>query len=32
LLVAGRFVIIDGETSYHGPRHAGLPYLRGASN
>jgi hypothetical protein len=29
LLVGGRIVIIDGRTSYHGPRHAGLPYLRG---
>jgi len=29
LLVGGRIVIIDGLTSYHGPRHAGLPYLRG---
>ena len=29
MLVAGRIVIIDGHTNYHGPRHAGLPYLRG---
>jgi hypothetical protein len=29
VLVDGRIVIIDGHTSYHGPRHAGLPYLRG---
>lgn len=29
LLVGGRIVVIDGRTSYHGPRHAGLPYLRG---
>jgi hypothetical protein len=29
LLIAGRVVLIDGHTRYHGPRRAGLPYLRG---